>query len=241
MNRQVSRILARSCLSVAEIASAGGYLRYCRDNRVRTSSSTFRGTLYEFLVKEALERDFCFRDMTRKGGAGDGGVDILGKWDPRGLSGVDSTPATVLNNEAMGPGEKNTKPPHLPIAIVQCKNSSKRIGSPVVRNLAGTYEVYAKTKKERDSTFFVLASPFPLTPLGLRQANMSLVPLVHFMVSPWELISSEVDEYDISNYRGGNFEGVAINERARKLLGVFGGEKQLQAMNSQLRLAQHDE
>lgn len=228
---------------MAGIASAAGYLRYCRENRVRTSSHTFRGTLYEFLVKETLERDFCFRDMTRKGGSGDGGVDILGKWDPRGLSGiaVDSTPAAMLKNDILGPAEKSIRSLNLPIAIVQCKNSSKRVGSPVVRNLAGTYEVYAKTKKERDNTFFVLASPFPLTSLGLRQANMSLVPLVHFMLSPWELVSSEVDEYDINNYRGGNFQGVAANEKARKLLRLFGGEKQLQAMNSQLRLAQHDE
>lgn len=192
---------------------------------------TFKGTLYELSTKECLESNFNCHGMTRVGGAGDNGVDILGKWNlARSWKGATKAPKSALllvskqlhtlKEEAPAPKTKLLDLESDVTVLVQCKNSRSRIKASTIRELAGIYEYHVKTALDRMRVFFFLVSPFPATLQAQGQMDTSNVPIVHLKLLPYILpqpTGSELD-YTLENWEGNVPGQVYMNPRARKLL-----------------------
>lgn len=218
--------VGRWSLTLRGVQSCLGYLEYCKYNEVLVDSATFRGTLYEFLAKDHLESVMNCYSMNRVGGAGDNGVDLLGRWN---LAHYDTEP-----NGAKRPSSKLlllkaratvTRPPQINlesdvIALVQCKNYATRIKAATIRELAGIYEYHVKTKIDSMRVFFFLVSPFPLTKQAQSQVDSSKVPIIHIKLQPMVLEAQVKDDerYLIKNWTEGDLGTVYINPVASKLL-----------------------
>lgn len=223
----------RLFLSLREAQSCSDYLDYCRGNQVLVDSATFRGTLYEFFTKEKLESIMSCRDMARVGGAGDNGVDLIGKWN-LGDYEIDEKAKTsskliLLKTKCNGSAQAPTNLEHDIIALVQCKNYASRIKASTIRELAGIYEYHVRTKMDAMRVFFFLVSPYPLTKQAQAQMDTSKVPIIHMKLLPMELENTEniEDMYHIKHWRSGSFKTVYMNKIASKLLTGVDARKKL--------------
>lgn len=112
----------------------------------KTSSPTHVGTSYEHLCARTLPR-LDFQDLTRTGGSGDRGIDLLGKWLPLSLRSTKSPPLNV---------------------VVQCKAVARKAGPEMVRELEGAL-AGAPFEWRSEDTIGVLCAKREVTP-GVRDA-----------------------------------------------------------------------
>lgn len=224
------RLLTRKYSSTALIENVGQYLKHCKLKKVNTTSTVFRGTLYEFHVKHLLELKLHGKNMIRCGGSYDNGIDIIGQWDLDPFYQISLKMNNVehkIHNASLLhllPGTSTKRPISLLNDIqlvVQCKNTKKRLGAAEVRQLSGILE-YHKFNKKR--TFMMMVSPHPLTVQGITQLNKSSYPMINLIVSP---LKNEMDHYDYDNWEGGSLCSAYLNHAATKVLNGFRMEQQL--------------
>ena len=86
-----------------------------KDFHAKASSTVQVGTSYEHLCARTLPR-LDFQDLTRTGGRGDKGIDLLGRWLPLFL--------------------QRTKSPPLKV-VVQCRAMARKAGPAMIRELEG--------------------------------------------------------------------------------------------------------
>lgn len=181
----------------------------------------FRGTFYEFQAKEALERYLYLTDLRRVGGAGDNGVDLIGKWN---LSRFQKFSADGLPVDAAIDVSR-----HAPV-LIQCKNYSSKIKPSVIRELAGSHEYHVNGSIDRMTTptFMFLVSPLPLTKNAQAQMDTSLVPIIHVRISPMtrEISGTAQDDYLVENWQMYAFGPVYMNNTARNHLAGLSVENQ---------------
>lgn len=185
---------------------------------ISLSSRIFRGTFYEFQVKEALTRHLKLKDLTRVGGAGDNGIDIFGKWQLSQLK---------------GHGSLSSKRPELHV-LIQCKNYASKIKPLTIRELAGAHDFHTNCHVSNLSPIVMfLVSPSPLTKLALAQMDTSSVPLVHVRLSPMkrEVSGIENEDYLIKNWSAYFLGPIYMNEAAQAVLQDCSVEKELRLMN----------
>lgn len=107
------------------------------DKRARISTtSVFLGTRYEYLIQHHLQDEMGF-DLTRVGGKGDGGIDLIGTWTlPVPLS--TSQPSSVSDR----PSTAKQQSPHAPTFRVLCQakrlTNSRKPMPALMRELEGT-------------------------------------------------------------------------------------------------------
>lgn len=126
------------------------YLVFCQQNDVNTDSTVHKGTLYEYVVAEALKR-FSIT-LERRGKAGDLGIDLLGSWKQPPVNGQSRSQRL----------------------FVQCK-LSKPLPA-LIRELEGTY-VGAPAGWKGDSTLGLLASSHEASPGACLAITRSDLPL----------------------------------------------------------------
>lgn len=157
--------------------------------------------------------------MERVGGAGDNGLDLIGKWnlghywqklsDEKKLQKYPRSALLSVSRQytdAIDQPKEKTVDLRSQIQIfAQCKNYKKRIQATTIRELAGIYDYHAKTALDRMKTFFFLLLPFPLTNQAQRQFDTSKIPLIHLKLPP---VEDSVGEK----------AGIYMNPKARSLL-----------------------
>ncbi|KAI5957842.1 RRG7 [Candida theae] len=227
-------LLKRYYSSSQVFADVARYLIYCKLSEVNTNSTVFRGTLYEYYVKNLLETKLHAKYMVRCGGSYDNGIDIIGKWDllPFYQESLrlsrDGTEQKLYTSSLLHhlPNSSLQKRPPISLSndvhlVVQCKNTKKRPGAAEVRQLSGVLE-YHKFHKKR--TVMMMVSPHPLTLQGISQLNKSSYSMVNLVASP---LSNASDEYDYEHWKGGDLMSVYLNRTATKVLSGLRMEQQL--------------
>ena len=144
--------------------SLSSFLHYAERSSLDARSTTYTGTLYEYVVVSTLAR--YAMELTRVGGRSDAGIDLLGHWN---------LPSSVnLANEPV------------PV-IIQCKNLSRRPSPVLLREVDGAFNG-APTGWRGERTLGILAATREATK-GLRDAiGHSRNGIVFFMI---ELVRGE--------------------------------------------------
>ncbi|KAL4754622.1 hypothetical protein BDW72DRAFT_213454 [Aspergillus terricola var. indicus] len=136
------------------------FLSYAKRNGLPEKSTTYQGTLYEYIVQAHL-RNSAF-DLHRVGGKSDLGIDLIGTWH-------------------VGPNPIVDPPVRV---IVQCKALKSKIGPHVVRELEGVTARHFAVALARGSGggVGILVGPRE-TSKGVREAlGRSAIPLICMMV-----------------------------------------------------------
>ncbi|RPA88083.1 hypothetical protein BJ508DRAFT_409984 [Ascobolus immersus RN42] len=206
-------------------------------------SSVLRGTLFEYTVQSSLQQSFPGLILRKTGGAGDGGVDLIGRWELPPSHGQRKVvnPDTLERKEAGVPETPEGK--RKISVLVQCKSfsSPSMLGPKTIRELAGTLSnAYfaglrlreAKTEEEledsvmeeanadEDSTVSSIlpALPSPSSCLGLLAVPFALTKSLQKAIlasGEWGIIVVHVRDFD----EGGGVVGLSWNEKARQVLG----------------------
>lgn len=165
---------------------------------LRQQSTTFRGTLYEYVTREALLAAFQSQGLAplaAVGRAGDGGVDLWGQWKGR--------------QSTFG-------------VAVQCKAQFSKVPARLWRELAGVHvQLEARCRAElglgrRSSLLMGLASPSPMTKLGLEAFNALRVPLIHCLVAETQAVVGRGGSFECE-VNSTNLRAVCVNMDAREL------------------------
>lgn len=213
----MSRLLSfvRRCSSLKEAQSCQDYLTVCLKSMISLSSRVFRGTFYEFQAKEALERHLNLCNLSRVGGAGDNGIDLLGKWDLKKFKRKKKNAS--LSKELNLIDRKSEIR-----VLIQCKNHATKIKASIIRELAGVHEFHVNGNplKSAFPTFMFLVSPLPLTKQALAQLDTSSVPLIHVRMTSMtrEISGLQNDDYLVENWQNYSIGPIYMNHTARNLL-----------------------
>ncbi|KAI5785094.1 hypothetical protein DFH27DRAFT_487674, partial [Peziza echinospora] len=179
------------------------FLAYAEEVGLSPKSSVYRGTLYEYTVREALFTKNMH--LLRCGGPGDKGIDLRGTWHiplPTPLTSKSTTTTTSNAGGLNSPSIQSsltplhTLPTHPIPVLVQCKLSLKTAPC-IIRELNGTHN---STPTTIPPTIAILSTPTPTT-RGITSAlNMAKRPLAYLCISDrgtvrqfvWNTIASEV-------------------------------------------------
>lgn len=161
--------------------------------------------------------------MVRVGGAGDNGVDLMGRWNLAhfGRQGEKvSGKLLLLKTKSSKTQGAQINLENDVIALVQCKNYATKIKAATIRELAGIYEFHVKTKLDAMRVFFFLVSPYALTKQAQAQVDSSKVAIIHLKLAPLSLQNEagEEERYDMEKWSGGNLGAAYMNPVAAKLL-----------------------
>lgn len=221
---------------VSEAQNCQNYLAYCKSKDVSVTSTVFRGTLYELVVKSYLEQIFHCEHLIRNGGAYDQGVDIFGKWNLEKYyhnarkkvhkMSVLYNCIEYRNNHRL-PVTKQTYALDQSNILVQCKNHDKKMTAATIRELSGVFNHKIRRKAEKTRTFAFLVSPYPLTEQAQMEVDTSSHSIVHLKIAPKELIPSAEDPYDLNNWQGDKLHSIYLNKFARHTLQGLDIEVQL--------------
>lgn len=192
--------------------SVQSYISQAAINGTSPTSTVFLGTLYEFTVKEQLERRFGM-SLDHVGGANDGGRDLAGRWDISPMrQGGEPIPIRV--------GGKLIKPMLLrksPImdVFVQCKCFNTKIAAKELRELCGVLNASVRAQ-DKFRTLGVMCAPSTPTAQARTLMDQSMVPLVFCQVMEQRCLGD--DPYDVRNYEGSTILGQYLNPLAIALL-----------------------
>lgn len=211
----------RNALNLQSVQTVDAYLDYCKLNNVLMETTVFRGTLYELLAKSKLEQLMNCYSMTRVGGSGDNGLDVLGRWNLANYN-IDTTrqpKRQLILSKASGIGKDDGKINLQSdiVALVQCKSNNSRIKASTIRELAGIYEYHVKTRLDAMRVFFFLVSPHPLTKQAQSQVDTSKIPIIHVKMQPMTLGEGD-NAFDVKNWTKGSVGPVYMNPVSCKLL-----------------------
>lgn len=160
-----------------------------KDVHAKASSTVHVGTSYEDLCARTLPR-LDFQDLTRIGGPGDKGIDLLGKWLPLSIRHTMSPPLNV---------------------VVQCRAVARKAGPAMVRELEGAL-AGAPGEWRGEDTIGVLCARRQVT-AGVRDAlRRSRRGVVWVMVE--ELVGAEKEGKMVS--REEMDEGAGGSEQSRE-------------------------
>lgn len=113
------------------------FLAYARRTGLNSTSTTYRGTLYEYVVQETLKR-YGF-ELVRMGGRGDGGVDMLGFWRLAGATKMTKAAVDTLDHTPVH--GRNGRPSAVMMTTTTMRRSDDEIVIPVLvqckRHLSG--------------------------------------------------------------------------------------------------------
>lgn len=179
--------------------------------RPKPYSPVHVGTSYEHLCARTLPR-LEFQHLTRTGGAGDRGIDLLGQWLPQSLQRADSPPLNV---------------------VVQCKARAQKAGPEVIRELEGALASAPGEWRGQD-TIGVLCAKREVTP-GVRDAlRRSRRGVVWVMIEDLGEGKSHEDEggdgdemrdgdagigKGVEERKDGRIKQILWNDRVQKLVG----------------------
>lgn len=133
------------------------FAKHVVDKDINQKSTWFRGTLYEYTVKNVLEKELKVKRTERCGKAGDMGVDLTGYFVPQG---------SKKDEELM--------------MLVQCKSSSTKLAGKLFREMAG---VFSSARIDPQNTLMVAASPAFMTKPGMEEFMSSTVPMAYLQIN----------------------------------------------------------
>lgn len=206
----------------ASTSAQAQFLQKCREKQANVTTPTFKGTLYEYLAKEYLEKHFGCHEMSRVGGAFDGGIDLLGKWDLLTYMKPETKTSTIratslLRRSIEHDPAKNKLSLARDVQVLgQCKNYGRRLQASTIRELVGIFHHHLRSKDERLRTFLFLVSPFPLTRQAQGLVDQAQVPFVHCKISPQTLVG--LDPYEVASWTGDSLDAVYMNGASMALL-----------------------
>ncbi|KAG5940777.1 hypothetical protein E4U59_002219 [Claviceps monticola] len=152
------------------------FVCYAKRTGLDEDSTVYVGTRYEYMVAQSLAR-YGF-DVTRVGGAFDGGIDLVGTW-------TIPSPATL---------------PLSMRVLIQCKGGSQRAGPRHIRELEGAF-VGAPAGWRGTGVLAVLVSEYPATEGVRKSLGRSQWPLVMI----WNQRAQELglEAYGVTVLHGG--------------------------------------
>lgn len=239
---QIVRFITQSSSSASAIQDCRSYLKYCESNKVDTTSTVFRGTLYELSCMEFLKKEMHCTNLIKVGGSYDNGLDLLGKWDlnhfyrqardnypdKRTLKKLPSTTLLSKSTEFTPGGISLQDDVNV---LVQCKNFTKRIGPSTVRELGGIYNFHVKYRSAsfHNILFFITLSE--LTKESRKMLDALSFPVMCIRLQPLHYSLKESYDpakyFDLDNWHGGTLDGIYLNHNARNVLRGLNIELQL--------------
>lgn len=227
------------------------FLDHAKSINKRMSTPSTMGSLYEYLSKEILAAKLNMTGLKNCGGAGDEGLDILGKWDLKAYYNMEGTRDVKLSSVRLHlklirpilkssleyltsqslPLKKSSKSlENSGKLLIQCKNTKSQITAKTIRELAGIYFYHVRTPKDAKNSFMVLVAAKNLTKQARVQFDNANFPLVYCRVLPLSLIDFDADPYDINNWEGGELKEFYCNIYANQMLGGLNIEVQVNDM-----------
>ncbi|CCC68167.1 hypothetical protein NCAS_0B00830 [Naumovozyma castellii] len=205
-------------------------------NRLISKSTVFQGNLYEFTVLRELDEKLGMINLSKVGGAHDGGRDIKGMWpifqlyeekisNGNATSNLENIPKrTRVNGSLLKPlihkyneHATDTILPALKV-LIQCKAlSTTKVSPKELRELIGTFSSMVDSK-HKNTTIAMMCSPHLLTKDGLTLINNIKMPLIYTRIEMLRPIGDNI--YDIEN--SGKLINYYENEYAEQLLQGFG-------------------
>lgn len=203
-------------------------INYINGNQNIIKSTVFQGNLYEYAVMRELHEKLFMDNLSKVGGAHDGGVDITAKWN---LNKIYSTIRKEVDLVTMYPPENIPKRIKLkskminPIihklsrgedvefdVLIQCKAFNKsKVAPKEFRELIGTYNTLVSPKK-RNSSIMIMCSPHLLTPDGLKLINSIDMSLIYLRISQITQISDKSFDISHSGKLSNYYENDTINK-----------------------------
>lgn len=197
---RIRPVLARFVrASTAKHHDLESYLQYLQTQaNVATESTYYKGLLYEYTVQHALQKLMGISPLTRCGGTGDNGIDLMGVWDiHKARTRLDSL--TVL---------------------VQCKASKAKTGARLFREMEGVHSYHVSRSKEEGRTLLVVAAPSAITKQGFTQFQTTDVPILYCQISRVQpIFDTKRDAFRLDNFEHYSVvQGLLANQAAQALL-----------------------
>ncbi|EGW33730.1 uncharacterized protein SPAPADRAFT_48850 [Spathaspora passalidarum NRRL Y-27907] len=220
LRREIVRSVS---LKAGEIQGISEYFEYCTFNKIDPQSTVFRGTLYELLAKDILEKAFHFKNLIKAGGPGDDGLDLIGQWDlsyfyHKSLSlfpnsDVDQRSVIHYSKEKDTTQKDNISLQTEINVLVQCKNFKAKLKPGAIKELSGIYYHHRANPK---TTIMVLVTPQILTKQALKSFEGTLFPMMCVHISsPLNLTGNP---YALEEYSGGEYLGMHLNKAGQEFL-----------------------
>ncbi|ODQ65449.1 hypothetical protein NADFUDRAFT_47102 [Nadsonia fulvescens var. elongata DSM 6958] len=178
------------------------YLKHIKFTNKSLKSSVFRGTLYEYTVKNVLENCLSISNLVRVGGVGDQGIDLLGIWKLNRI---------CKSNEGKSPGG-------LLSVVIQCKCTSSKMSGKYFRDLTGVLNNLSRGTRDERRSIGILSAPTILTPQGHKQLLSTRLPLIYLQICDRKITKSGLSPFLLENYAEGELIGMVTNSAADDLL-----------------------
>lgn len=160
---------------------------------------------------------YCERPV-RTGGAGDKGVDIVGKWNIESyLKEYIDTRSHSKNKLAASTTLLGLDLSHDVNFMAQCKNTHLKIRPATIREIMGIYNYHVPNSSHQVNNFMFLISPQVLTKQGYLAFDTYPVPLIHLRFTSLTC-ENPSKIYELEHYKGGILESFYLNHRAQALL-----------------------
>lgn len=175
------------------------YLQYLQTQaNVATESTYYKGLLYEYTVQHALKKLIGISPLTRCGGTGDNGIDLMGVWHiQKAKKRLDSL--TVL---------------------VQCKASKTKTGARLFREMEGVHSYHVSKSREEGRTLLIVAAPSAITKQGFAQFQTTDVPILYCQINRVQpVFDTKQDAFRLDNFEHYSVvQGLLANHAAQALL-----------------------
>ncbi|CAL9731113.1 hypothetical protein MOUN0_L01376 [Monosporozyma unispora] len=203
---------------------------FVNENQNIINSTVFQGNLYEYTVMREIHDKLFMDEVSKVGGAHDGGVDITAKWD---IHKIREKVQSVIDLNKLYP--QNSIPTKIKLqsgtvtplihklqtgdnvnldVLVQCKAFNKSKVTPKeFRELIGTFNSMVPRRKWKSSVM-IMCSPHLLTPDGLKLINNINISLIYLRIG--QLNKKSDDSFDL--VQGGKLLNYYENDTANKLL-----------------------
>ena len=204
-------------------------VKYINENQNIVNSTVFQGNLYEHVVMRELNDKLFMTNLSKIGGAHDGGVDITAKWN---IKKIYSNVLKEVDLNKIYPPENIPKRVKLksrtinPIihklsrdedaeldVLIQCKAFNKsKVAPREFRELIGAYNTLVSPKRW-NSSVMIMCSPHLLTSDGLKLINSIDLSIVYLRIS--QIIQLSDKSFDV--YHSGKLLSYYENVTANKL------------------------
>lgn len=187
--------------------------RFVKQNKAVEGSTVFQGDLYEYTVMRELNDKLWMKNLEKRGGAHDGGIDILGKWPVHEIyyswlkhhgkievsyphdDEFMKTNTGIRFKRYINTIKKSTNGLNPLKVMVQCKALKNKLGPKEFRELVGTFTSQVKSQ-QKNRCIAIMCSPNLLTKDILTLMNTIDIPIIYLRIEVLQKLA--YGEYNLS-------------------------------------------
>lgn len=172
--------------------------------RIATDSTYYKGLLYEYTVQHALQKLIGIQPLSRCGGTGDNGIDLMGIWD---LEHKRKKTSTATSDSSL-------------TVLVQCKASMAKTGARLFREMEGVHSYHVSKSKEEGKTLLIVAAPSAITKQGFAQFQTTDIPIIYCQIDRVRpIFDAKQDKFRLDIFEHHSIvQGLLANQAAQQLL-----------------------